>query len=573
MASPSQLSSLLSATGDVGYEWDLRTDRITWFGSVEKLFGADVTPPANSQGFYAITFNDDRHIVFGGEEHTLDRQYRLNLPGGNVIWVHERGSVDTENGTAVQQRGILRLTEKPQEKIIHAEMHGRDLLTGCYDRGHTMGHIGRAIEASTSTRRPAAYLVIGIDKMSFVNEAVGMEAGDALLRGTAERLAQLIPTRAILGRVGGDMFGVVLPEPLGNDFKNLAEKILQNFRDQPVLTTVTPLHITVSIGGVRLPVVAKTATEAMIYAEQALHDAHQRGRNLFIEYLDSPERMQENRHFLELSERIKNAFKTDGFKLAYQPVIEAASGLILFYEALVRMFDEKGKPINAAQFVPAIEQLGMAFELDKRVLDLAVQEMEATPDLYLAINVSGLTAAQADWPDHVRKILGHRPEVAKRLVIEITETAAIVDVSETRRFVESLRELGGRVALDDFGAGSTSIRHLRTLSLSIMKIDKDLLHNLTTNTEQQHLVRMLIELARGLGLKTVAEGVETEDVADWLRREKVDMMQGYYFGKPSLDKPWLLLAGTSASPEQSAAMLGTVPLQGAPATIRAASIK
>src|SRR5262249_22482557 len=122
--------------------------------------------------------------------------------------------------------------------------------------------------------------------------------------------------------------------------------------------------------------------------------------------------------------------------------------------------------------------------------------------------------------------------------VEITETAAIVDVSETRRFVDTLKELGGQVSLDDFGAGFTSIRHLRALSLSIMKIDKDLLHDLLKNPEQQHLVRMLIGIARGLGMKTVAEGVETAAIAEWLRGEKIDMMQGYYFGRPSLDRPW-----------------------------------
>lgn len=569
MTSPSQLTAFLSATGDVGYDWDLQADRIAWFGPIEKLFGTGVLPPAGSQDFYNIIVQDDRHIVFGGEEHALDRQYRLCLPGGSVIWVHERGSVESDHGKAVRQRGILRLTEKPQDKIVHAEMHGRDTLTGCFDRSHMMGHVARAIEAAAVSRRTAAYLVIGIDKMSFVNEAVGMEAGDALLRGVAERLAQLMPARGMLGRVGGDMFGILLPEPLGGDYKNLAERLLQSFRDHPVVTSVTPLHITVSIGGVRVPTVASTATEAMIFAEQALHDAHQRGRNLFVEYLDSPERAQENRQMLELSERIKYAFKTNGFRLAYQPIIEASTGQILFYEALVRMFDDKGSPIPAAHFVPAIEQLGMALELDRRVLDLAVADMEAYPDLYLAINISGLTAAMADWPEHVRRVLGRRPDLARRMVVEITETAAIVNVSETKRFVESMRELGGSVALDDFGAGSTSIRHLRSLSLSIMKIDRDLLHNLTTNTEQQHLVRMLIELARGLGLKTVAEGVETEDVADWLRREKVDMMQGYYFGRPSLERPWLQLNGAAAAPEKSAAMLNMGPVEGSLTAVRA----
>ena len=277
----------------------------------------------------------------------------------------------------------------------------------------------------------------------------------------------------------------------------------------------------------------------MIFAEQALHDAHARGRNLFVEYADSPQRTQDNRLLLQLGERIKHAFKNDGFRLAYQPIIDAASGDVESYEALVRMFGDDGQPIPAALFVPAIEQLGLAFELDRRVLDMAVMELDAYPDLRLAINVSGLTASQADWPDYVKQVLTDRPDSARRLVVEITETAAIVDVGETKRFVDQLRALGGQVSLDDFGAGFTSIRHLRSLSLSIMKIDKDLLHNVMIHPEQQHLVRMLIELARGLGLKTVAEGVETEDVAAWLRKAKVDLMQGYYFGKPMLGRPWL----------------------------------
>ena len=419
------------------------------------------------------------------------------------------------------------------------EWHGRDELTDCLNRNDMLIHLGKALETAKATKRGCAYLVLGIDKMSFVNDAVGMEAGDGLLRGVAQRLSELLPPRAFLGRVGGDMFGILLTDTLARDFPVLAERLLQSFRHQPVLTSVVPLHITVSIGAVRMPSVAHSATEAMIFAEQALHDAHQRGRNQFIEYIDSPERMQENRQMLELGERVKVAFKNKGLRLAFQPIVDGQTAEPLFYEALVRMFGEDGQVIPAAQFVPVVEQLGLACELDRNVLDLAVVELEAYPNLCLSINVSGLTAAQADWPDHVRRVLGPRRHVAERLIVEITETAAIVDVSETKRFVDILRELGGRVALDDFGAGFTSIRHLRSLALSIMKIDRDLLHELTKNSEQQHLVRMLIEIARGLGLKTVAEGVETAEIAEWLKNEKVDMMQGYYFGKPTLERPWL----------------------------------
>ena len=538
MTELSSLSEILAASGDAAYDWDLRSDQIVWFGAFEKFFGRDTPPPGNSEKLYTSIYSEDRHMVFGLEEQVIDRQYRLGDAGGSCIWVHERGCSDSENGQVVRQRGILRFMDRVSEKNTLTEIQGRDALTGCFDRGYIQAQITKAMDESRTSRRTFAYLVIGIDKMSFVNAAVGMEAGDALLRGVSERLAQIMPTRAILARVGGDMFGIMLPRPLGDEAKVVAEHILQSFRDQPVVTSVTPLHITVSIGAIRLPTIAKNATEAMIFAEQALHDAHQRGRNLFTEYLDQPERTQGNRELLELGERIKYAFKHDGFRLAYQPIVNAATGRTECYEALVRMFADDGSPISAALFVPAIEQLGLAYELDCLVLDMAVREMESYPDIRVAINISGLTASRADWTDHMISILESRPLVTRRIIVEITETAALVDIDETRRFAESLCRLGGQVSLDDFGAGSTSIRYLRSLSLSIMKIDKELLQNILVQPEQQHLVRMLIELARGLGLKTVAEGIETEDMAKWLRDARVDMMQGYYFGKPTLTPPW-----------------------------------
>lgn len=569
MTDHSSLADFLSAAGDAAYEWNLQTDHLTWFGAWDKLFGTNA--PTNAETFNKVIHADDRHLIFGSDAYAFDRQYRLQLATGKVVWVHERGSTEVKDGRAVLQRGLLRIIAKPVDRAVQQEMSGNDALTGCFNRTHLMAQIAKALDAVKTSRRPWTYLVVGIDKMSFVNEAVGMEAGDALLRGVANRLTEIMPARALLGRVGGDMFGILLPDTLANDFRALADRLLQNFRDDPVVTNVTPLHITISVGGIKLLPIIKTPAEAMIYAEQALHEARLRGRNLFVEYIDSPERTHENRQLLELGSRIKDAFRNNSFRLAYQPVIETSTGQTLFYEALVRMFDEDGKMIPAAHFVPAIEQLGLAFTLDRHVLDLAVKELEQSPKLCLAVNISGLTASQTEWPDHVQNVLGNRHSVAERLIIEITETAAIVDVDETKRFVNQLRALGGTVALDDFGAGFTSIRHLRSLSLSIMKIDKDLLHNLLTQTEQQHLVRMLIELARGLGLKTVAEGVETAEVADWFRQEKVDMMQGYYFGRPSLDRPWIQQPVTAAVKPAEFFGAEQDPNAVAPTTVRSTS--
>lgn len=535
----SYLADFLSATGGIAYEWDLKNDHITWFGAWKRLF-KDGPAPDNMQRFLAVILPDDQAALFGSENPVLNREYRMRLANNKIVTVHEYGIQEYVGGSVTVQRCILDYREREEAAtLVRAAMPiTHDLLTDCVTREEMLRHIGAAMQAAVASRREPCYLVIGVDKMSFVNEAVGMTAGDALLRGVAERLRQMLPERAELARVGGDMFGVLLSDTVAQDYARLSSRILQSFRDHPVVTPVTPLHITVSIGGLHITNRIQNAAEAMIHAEQALHEARQRGRNLFVEYSDSPERAQETRQLLELSGRIKSAFKNDGFRLAYQPVVDAATGKPLFYEALVRMFDEDGKPVSAAAFVPAIEQLGLVFELDKRVLQIAMQEMIQYKDISVAINISGLTAAQSDWPEHMKRVLAPHPDVAARLIVEITETAAIVDVAETRRFVDTLRSMGGRVALDDFGAGFTSIRHLRSLALAIMKIDKDLLHNLEQNREQQHLVRTLIHLASGLGLKTVVEGVETTEIAEWFRMERVDMMQGYFFGKPLLDPPW-----------------------------------
>ncbi len=534
------LTDVVESVGCVGYHWDLLSDRLSWFGDWRKMFGSSrQSPPSGSDEFAQCIFSEDRHLVFVDGGDSFERQYRLRTEDGRTLWIHESGASRQSNGRAVWQRGLLRVISGPQKSARHttAVTLECDALTGRPNRSFMIAQINHLLSASEAVRAHSCYLAVSIDKMAFVNEAVGMESADALLRGVADRIAGLLPEKATLARVGGDMFGVLLPEA-GEDAHRFADRILQNFRDKPVNTATAPIHVTVSIGGARLDGAHSGAQDVIIRAEQALREARNKGRNQYVEYKESASRIEESRTLLRLGETVKHALKNDELRLAFQPIIEAKTGKVLFYEALARIFGEDGKPIPAGQFIPAAERQGLALDLDRHVLATAVKELEACPTLTLAINISGLTAAQAHWPEHVQRVLGSKPDVARRLIIEITETAAIMDVAETRRFAEAMKQLGGRVALDDFGAGFTSIRHLRALPLSIMKIDMDLLHNLMENPEQQHLVRMLIGIASGLGLQTVAEGVETEDVANWLRKENVDMMQGYFFGRPSLDRPW-----------------------------------
>ncbi len=544
---PSSLADIVAASGHIAYSWDLQKDELVWMGPWQKLFGEGVQPPNNAETLARSVLPDDHYLVFNDSAAAFDREYRLRHADGRVIWVSERGTTEYDNGRPVRQCGLLRAIDGPQQRLfpMASASNERDHLTGRLNRAGLLGQLNRFLQDSKDIRQNSAYFVVGIDNMAFVNEAVGTKPADTILCSVADRLSNLSPIKSIVGRSGGDTFGIILPGQ-AHEAEQLTDRILQSFRDRPVITAAASIHITVSIGYMLIGDSKLDAREIMIRTEQALREARQRGRNQFVKYQESPVRSQENRNVLEIADRVKQALKFDRLKLAFQPIIETETNQVLFYEALARLFRDDGRMMPAAEFIPIVEQQGLAPELDRHVLSLAVKELEGHKDLRLAVNISGITAALPDWPDYMRKVLEPRPDVAKRLIVEITETAAIMDVAETKRLVESLKTLGSQIALDDFGAGSTSIRHLRTLSLSIMKIDRELLLNLIGNSEQQHLVRMLIQIARGLGLKTVAEGVETEDVAQWLRQEKVDMMQGYYFGRPSLDRPWLDLKGAEA---------------------------
>lgn len=539
-ASIPSLTDIVEASGFVGYHWDLSADKMTWHGPWQKLFGtATGQPPADAEAFAAALYPDDRGLIFSTSTHNFEREYRFKLPEGTIFWVHETGRTIYENDRPVEQHGLLRMIAVPQRlQAKSPENQTIDTLTNRPNRQYLLMQLARIVSDKSSAKQNHAILVAGVDKMSFVNAAVGAKAGDALLRGVADRLVQLAPQGAIVARVGGDSFGIFLSSH-GSDARTFTNKILLSFRDAPVVTAAGPLHVSLSIGGVQLRGGEKTADELLINAEQALHEARMRGRNQYVEHEDSQKRSVEQRSRLEMAEKVKHALKNNGLKLAFQPIITSKTGVAYCYEALVRIFDDEGKPIPAAHFIPLVEELGLANTLDRQVLALAVKELELAPQLRLAINVSAITAAQIDWPAHLEAVLGNRPDIAERLIVEITETAAIMDVEAARNFITTLKSLGGKAALDDFGAGFTSIRHLHTLSFDFMKIDRELLLNLIGNPVQEHLVRTLIFLAKGLGLRTIAEGIEDELIAEWLRHEEVELLQGYHFGKPSFDRPWL----------------------------------
>jgi EAL domain-containing protein (putative c-di-GMP-specific phosphodiesterase class I) len=363
-----------------------------------------------------------------------------------------------------------------------------------------------------------------------------------------QRLDRCMRVSDVIGRVGGDRFGVVLANCAEAHVAAAAEKILTAVSQVPIETVSGPVYATVSIGGAAFPEQAKVAYDVMTRAETALGEAKRAGRDCFAPYRMSEEQQRRHRAGMALGERVQRALRDGRLVFAYQPVVSSEAAAVDYYECLLRMVAEDGSIVAAGEFVSAIEQLGFVRLIDRYVLERAVEEVKAHPGIRLGFNISGLTATDRSWLRAVTSILRDKREIASRVVVEITETAALHDIEESARFVGALRELGCRVALDDFGAGFTSLRHLQALAVDMVKIDGSFVHNLAQNNENQVFLRHLVGLANGFGLATVAECVETAQEAAILRREGVGFLQGYYYGRPSIDKPWLAKEVAPAAP-------------------------
>lgn len=248
---------------------------------------------------------------------------------------------------------------------------------------------------------------------------------------------------------------------------------------------------------------------------------------------------------------VQTALRQNRLLFAFQPVVCAATGKTDYFECLLRMRDVRGSIIAGGEFITPIEQLGLIGFIDDYVLQLTVQELARHPGVRLGLNISGLTACIGPWLQSLILALQCRPDVAHRLVVEITETAALSDLEESARFVDTLRRAGCRVALDDFGVGHNSWRRLETLSVDTVKIDGSFVRNLADSHERRVLLRDLLRPVSDLGCITVAEGVENAADEAAARAEGFGYLQGYHLGPPTIERAWLGQASTAPDRSES----------------------
>lgn len=543
--------SAIEAAGDLVYEWDLVADRITWGGAASTFFSLEPAHlPQVGEAYHARINPEDLprrlraltdHLTGGAD---FECEYRVRADNGDFVWVHDRGAVErAENGTPLRLLGTLRtITQRKQHESRLEYLANFDDLTGHYNKLRLREALDHALANALRFGRSGAFLVVGVDSLARINTAYGYEVGDKVLVEVGRRLDRCLRSTDVVGRLGGDRFGIILASCPAGEAQAAAERILQSVRQGAVSTQAGPVHVCASAGVVVFPEQSTTAVDLMTKGEGALLAAKNAGRDCVSVYHLTEAQREDFRVSMSIGEEVKQALRDGRLMLAFQPVVSAADHQVKWYECLLRMRDRDGDLVPAAQFIPVVEQLGLMRAIDRHVLDLAIADLIAHPEVTLGINISGLTAADRSW---LRALVAHlrgKPNVASRLIVEITETAALHDIEDSARFVATVRDLGCRVAIDDFGAGYTTFRHLKALTVDIVKIDGSFIRQIRDSEENQLFVRNLLSLARAFNLTTVAECVEDAAAAEFLGDEGLDFLQGWHFGKPELDPGWRLPA-------------------------------
>jgi diguanylate cyclase (GGDEF)-like protein len=546
-----QASAILACLGQAAFVWDIASDEIAWTDHLASVF-PDIPAASLATGSeFAKLIEPTRSVRSGAltASSAVDRgdgvSYRIEYgvrasTSHPVLWIEESGCwFAGADGKPARVHGIVRIDNERharEEQLLKLSRH--DPLTGELNRTHLIASLAESIEEAMRFRSSFAFMLIGIDHLARINDAFGFDVADQVISDVAKRIRVRLRGGDVLGRFSGNKFGLVLKNCTVDDMNVAAERFLAGIRDDVVPTKSGPVSVTASIGAVSVPRYARNADEAINRAQETLDMAKRRRAGSFLVWRPNVERDAQRRVNIRVTDEIVTALNERRIVMAFEPVVDARTREPAFHECLVRMQQDDGQFLLAPDIVPVAEKLGLIRLVDHRVLELVVAELAVAPGVQLSLNISPDTTMDPDWWASIESLMRAHPGVAERLIVEITETVAIQDIDDVRGFVTRLKNFGSRIAIDDFGAGYTSFRNLRKLGVDIVKIDGAFVQNIARSADDRAFVQTLIDLARRLGIKTVAEWVQDEESASMLRDWGCDYIQGRLIGLASSDRPW-----------------------------------
>ncbi|MEO9176026.1 MAG: PAS domain S-box protein [Gaiellales bacterium] len=476
-----------------------------------------------------------------GETAALSAEHRYVRNGGADVWVQT--SVACLPGPTEGNELVLQVQDITERKRYEGQLRylaDHDPLTGLYNRRRFVEELDRAAAESHRTGIATAVLVLDIDHFKYINDTYGHTIGDEVLTGIARTLVGRTRDTDVLGRLGGDVFGIVLTHSHARDVQAVAFDLLAKLRERDAqMSNGQMISVTASVG---YRVIERGeglgADELIVEADVAMYDAKEKGRNrVVVAGHDSIEPTRLRRR-LAMSERIRRALQLDdGFTLYEQPIAALANGEIDRTEILLRMPDGEGDLLPPSVFLYVADHFGLMPELDMWVIahaiELLAERQAAGITLGMEVNLSGTSVGDSTVIDLIADSVRNSGIDPTALTFEVTETEAIVNVDRARVLSRRLSSLGCQFALDDFGAGFGSFYYLKHLPFDVVKIDGDFIKALPSSRTDQLTVQAIVTIARGLRKQTVAEFVGDDRTIEMLRAIGVDFAQGYHIGKPA----------------------------------------
>lgn len=508
----------------------------TYGTTPEQLVGkrdADFNPSLEEVHWFNA---DDAEVICSGQDKFIAEE-KVTDASGIVRWMQTiKKPLSSRDGQVRELLGIstdITAHKFSKEALMHQAFH--DALTGLPNRAFFLSRLETAVSQIPQTPQKIAVLFLDLDNFKVINDSLGHDAGDVLLRQVAQRLAGCVRPGDTVARIGGDEFTLLLEQlEWEHDAVQIAERIAQVLRE-PFLLEGRQISVTTSIG---IAIGSEDATGDLLrYADTAMYEAKTAGKSSYAVFIPSMNDRAMER--LELEIALRQALDGGQIHLVYQPIVNLTTGTVEEVEALARWHHPKFGRIDPNKFIAIAEETGLILPLGAWVLREACRQAKrwqerrpSAPPLIVSVNLSARQLQQANLVSEIQAALAAAGLSATHLKLEITESVVMRDVDGVIAKLKALRKLGVRLAIDDFGTGYSSMAYLSTLPIDTLKIDRAFVARIRHQSENTAIVRAIISLAKGLNLQTTSEGIETVQQYAYLKRLGCDQGQGYYFAQP-----------------------------------------
>src|SRR4051812_33927991 len=468
----------------------------------------------------------------------------LRRPDGSHTWISVNTQGVFQPGEKLPRAVVTSVSDVSQRRSFEDELRflaDHDALTGLPNRRRFHDELQRHLAFTGRYGGEGAVLLFDLDNFKYLNDTQGHKAGDQYLVSLAGVLTERLRQTDVVARLGGDEFGVLLPAAGPVQARRVAEVLAEAVREHAPLVAGQPVKLSTSIGIACFGQGPAEPDELLAAADLAMYDAKEAGRDKIA--MASAETVDERslKSRMQWLERIRRALDEETFILHCQPIADIQSGETSQYELLVRMQDEEGRIVPATAFLATAERFDLVQEIDRWMIRQAIHLIAAHRangrDYKLEVNISAKSIGDAELTRMIEHELAESKINPSLLILEITETTAIANMDEAVDFATRLSRLGCGFALDDFGRGFGSFYYLKHLPLNYLKIDGDFIRNLAHNLVDQQVVKAVVQVAKALGYKTIAEYVQDEATVLALRHYGVDYMQGYHVGRPRALNP------------------------------------